>query len=394
MTKEEIGVIIKEVVTEIMSGLDDGREKDPGKSFEEMTAAAPEKVKRHDPDTEQRGLVAGRIIAALAATKGDADRAARWCKEVFGEDDLATKSLETGTDTAGGYTVPDIYSGELIELLRAQAIVRSMSPTMYDMPTGTLRIGRQNAGSTAAYTTELANIGMTEPTFDEVVLSWHKLTALVPISNDLLRQSIQNIDAVVRDDLLASLSLREDLAFLRDDGSGALPTGLLSLVDAANQFTANATVNLVNITSDLANALLLLRNANVRFLRPGWLFAPRTDLYLRTIRDTNGNFAFKDEMDGGRLFGVPFGVTTQIPINLGVGTDESEIYIADFADVAIGQLMNIQIDASDTAAYHDGANVQASFSKDETVIRAIMEHDIALRQTLSLAVIDTVVWVP
>lgn len=394
MTKEEIAAIAKEVVTEVIAGLDDGREKDPGKAFDQMIAAPPEKPQKHDPDTEQRGLVAGRIIAALAATKGDPNRAAMWSKERWGENDLATKSLETGTDTAGGYTVPDIYSGELIELLQAQAVVRTMGPTLYDMPTGTLRIGRQNAGSTATYTTEGANIGMTEPTFDEVVLGWHKLTALVPISNDLLRQSIQNIDAVVRDDLLASLTLREDLAFIRDDGSGALPTGLLSLVDAANQFTANATVNLVNVTSDLANALLLLRNANVRFLKPGWLFAPRTELYLRTARDTNGNFAFKDEMDGGRLFGVPFGVTTQIPINLGVGTDESELYVADFADVAIGQLMNIQIDASDTAAYHDGANVQATFSKDETVIRAIMEHDIALRQTLSLAVVDTVVWLP
>ena len=89
MTKEEIAAIAKEVVTEVIAGLDDGREKDPGKAFDQMIAAPPEKPQKHDPDTEQRGLVAGRIIAALAATKGDPNRAAMWSKERWGENDLA-----------------------------------------------------------------------------------------------------------------------------------------------------------------------------------------------------------------------------------------------------------------------------------------------------------------
>lgn len=400
LTKEQIASIAKEVVTEVLKGTEVAA-GDPGKAYDNMQTTPPQAPapvagapNKGMTEAKEPGLVAGRIVAALAAGKGDPGKASRWAAERWGGEDISVKALETGTDTAGGYTVPDIYSGELIELLRNNAVVRSMGPTIYDMPTGTLRIARQDGASTATYTAENANIGMTEPSFDEVVLAWHKLTALVPISNDLLFQSVQNIDMVVRDDLVASLGLREDLAFLRDDGSGSLPTGLLNLVDAANQFTANATVNLANVTADLANALLLLRNANVRFLRPGWIFAPRTELYLRTIRDANGNFAFKDEMDAGRLFGIPYGSSTQVPINLGVGTNESEIYLADFADVAIGQLQNIRIDVSDSAAYYDGAAVQAAFSKDQTVMRAIMEHDIGLRQDLSLAVVDTVIWVP
>lgn len=396
LTTEKIRDIVKEVAVEVLKEKERTDGKNPSVEFDAMVRAFTQanmdaKIAAAKQDPE-KGVVAGRIIRALAAGKGDPDRAARFALAKFGEDDPATKALSSGVDAEGGYTVPEIWSSELIELLRSRAVVRSMNPTILDMPTGTLHIPKLAGGSTAGYIAENANIGKTEPSFGELILTWHKLAALVPISNDLIRQSNQNVDAVVRDDLVSSMALREDLAFIRDDGTGQLPTGLLNLAAAGNKFNANATVNLTNVTNDLAAAVLKLRNADVRFLRPGWLIAPRTEMYLRTIRDGNGNYAFKDEMDRGMLFGYPFGVTTQIPTNLGAGTDESEVYFADFSDVVIGQLMTIGIDVSDTAAYHDGANVVAAFSLDQTVIRAIMEHDIGLRHDVSVSVIEQVTW--
>jgi HK97 family phage major capsid protein len=392
LTKERIAEIAKEVAVEVLREKEVGA-ADPGKAYEDMvraiTAAHQAPVVAQPP---AKGLVAGRIIRCLAAGKGDPERALKFATSKFGEDDLATKALSAGTDSEGGYSVPEIWSTELIELLQAQAVVRSLNPTIYDMPSGTLHVPKLATGATATYIAENANIVKTQQVFGELVLNWHKLAALIPVSNDLIRQSNQNIDAVIRDDIVSSLALREDLAFIRDDGSGQLPTGLLNLIASGNIFDANGTVNLANVTDDLAACILKLRNANVRFLRPGWMFSPRTEMYLRTIRDGNGNYAFKDEMDAGRLFGYPFGVTTQIPWNLGTGTNESEVYFCDFADVVIGQLMTIRIDVSETAAYHDGSNVVASFSLDQTVIRAIMEHDIGLRHDLSGSVIEAVLW--
>jgi len=391
LTKERIAEIAKEVAVEVLRETERGR-KDPATSFEDLVKALSAMNKQPVQQPREKGLVAGRIIRCLAAGKGDPDRAARFATRVFGEDDPATKALSAGTASEGGYTVPEIWSTELIELLRERAVVRSMNPTIYDMPTGTLHIAKLATGATSTYGAENANITPSEQVFDELVLSWHKLSTLVPISNDLFRQSNQNVDMVVRDDVVASMGLREDLAFLRDDGSGSLPTGLLNLINAANLFDANATVNLDNVTIDLATAILNLRSNNVRFLRPGWIMSPRSEMYLRTVRDGNGNYAFKDEMDAGRLFGYPFAVSTQIPENLGVGTNESEIYFVDFADVAVGQLMEIRVDVSDTAAYYDGANVVAAFSLDQTVMRAIMEHDIGMRHDLSGSVIQAVTW--
>jgi HK97 family phage major capsid protein len=117
-------------------------------------------------------------------------------------------------------------------------------------------------------------------------------------------------------------------------------------------------------------------------------------MYLMTVRDANGNFAFREELLSGKLWNFPYGTTTQIPVNLGGGADESEVYLVDMADVVIGDATSIIIDASTEAAYHDGANVVAAFSQDQTVVRAIVQHDIGMRHDASVAVLAQVKWTP
>jgi hypothetical protein len=50
--------------------------------------------------------------------------------------------------------------------------------------------------------------------------------------------------------------------------------------------------------------------------------------------------------------------------------------------------------ASDVAAYFDGAQVQAAFSLDQTVLRLIAHHDLAVRHEESLSVMTGVLWTP
>ena len=160
----------------------------------------------------------------------------------------------------------------------------------------------------------------------------------------------------------------------------------------ANKFDANGTVNLANVTTDLGKAILALREAETLFLRPGWLISARTEFYLTTLRDSNGNYAFKDEMATGKLYGFPFAVTTQIPDNLGDSEDESEVYLVDFVDAVIGESSQVEIEVSTEAAYYDGSSVVSAFSLDQTVLRAISRHDFAMRRSTSGSVIEAVTW--
>jgi HK97 family phage major capsid protein len=299
------------------------------------------------------------------------------------------KALAAGSASAGGFIVPPEYSTDIIELLTAKTAVRRLNARTVPM-NGTVSVPKLASGGTAAYTGENANITPSEQTFAMLVLTAKTLAALVPISNSLLRWSSPAADSIVRDDLVTQMSVREDLAFIRGDGLSNTPRGIRYWTAAANVF-ATAGTSLANITTDLGAAILRLENANIPMTTPGWMMAPRTWNSLMTIRDSNGNYAWRDEMLQGRLWGHPFVYTTQIPTNLGGGA-ESELYLVDFAQAVIGESTDLVIDASSEAAYYDGSAVVAAFSKDQTVIRAIAQHDFGMRHDLGAAVVTGVAY--
>jgi len=339
------------------------------------------------------GEMVGRIIRVLAAARCNV-RDAREIAAREWKDPLLARAMAASVGSAGGFMVPEQYSSELIEFLRAGAVVRTLNPVTVPMPGGNLTLPKITGGGSASYVGENQNIAKTEAKVGQIRFSARKLAALVPISNDLIRFSSPQADAVVRDDLVAALAEREDLAFIRDDGTQDAPKGLRYWAPSANVIAANSTVNLANVTSDLGKLVLALKGAKVRMLRPGWILSPRTEQYLMTVRDGNGNYVFRDEMLRGNLWGWPFGVSAQIPENLGAGNDESEVYLVDFADAVIAEVPGLIIDVSSEAAYFDGTNVVAAFSLDQTVIRVIEQHDFGLRHDASVAVLTGVTWAP
>ena len=395
ITKEDIRALIEETVPDtVRAAIAEAGVGAEGPSEDWRARILGDRDGRGGLPPTEKGHLAARVIRALAAGKGDPERAVRFAQREWGEDDLVVRALAAGDAEAGGFLLAPELSSEIIELLRPLSAVRRLNPSMLPMETGTVDIPKLAGGASAAYVGENANITSSQPKLGNVRLVWKKLATLVPISNDLLRFRSPGADAMVRDDIISAMATREDLAFIRDDGTQDTPKGIRFWAVAGNIIPANGTVNLANVTSDLGLMVLALENANVRMLRPAWLMAPRTRMFLMTVRDGNGNFAYREEMIAGRLWDFPFASTTQVPANLGGGTDESELYLVDMADVVIGEAMRLQIDASSDAAYFDGSQLQASFSRDQTVIRAVAEHDLVLRHAESVAVLTGVKWIP
>jgi HK97 family phage major capsid protein len=346
----------------------------------------------------QKGILLGQLVRCVAAAKhhqaaGIVKGPAAIAKEWYGEGADVTKALSSSDLSSGGAFVPQELQSEIIELLRPASVVRSLNPTVMPLVNGTLDIPKLTGGAVAGYIGENQNVPKTEQTTGNVKASAKKLAALVPLSNDWLRRSLSTSDAVIRDDTIAAIAQRGDLSMIRGLGTEHSPKGLRYQAAAGNIIPANATVNLANVTADLGKLWLALAQADVRFLRPGWIMAPRTLNYLMTVRDGNGNYAFREELLTGKLWGFPYKFTSQIPVNLGGGTDESELYFADFADVVVAEEGGVEVTASQEAAYHDGTELQAAFSRDQTVIRAIAQHDLATRHAESIAVLTGVKWI-
>ena len=235
---------------------------------------------------------------------------------------------------------------------------------------------------------------MTGQTFDNLKLTAKKLTGLVPISNDLLAYSgtSPNVDKLVVDDLTGAMSSREDKAFIRDDGTLETPKGLLAWALAGFKFAASVGDTIQKVETDLNKLILALESVNANMGAPGWIMSPRSFRFLEGMRDGYGNKVYP-EMKDGNLKGYPVGKTTQVPNNLGAGTNQSEIYFVDFNDCFIGEDETLLIDYSKEATYKDDSgNFVSAFQRDQTLVRVIAKHDFGPRHVESVAVLTAVTW--
>lgn len=390
ISKSELQQMIRDGVKTVME--ENGGGQDGGQG------GAPGIVRNaggdHAPPQRDKGVNGIMMVRALGAAKGDPHAAARMAQSKWGlgEDDPVVKSLTTGDNEGAAFLIPSGDAEELIELLRPRTVIRRMGPTTMPNPTGHLPINRQTGGATSEYIGESTAQNASQPSVGQVVATWKKLRTTVPISNELLMATGGDANNFVREDLLNSMAVREDQAFIRDDGGQFKPLGLRHWAPSNNVSASNGT-SADNVELDFQELLNALEQSNVRMLRPGFLMSPREKNFLMHLRDANGNLIYPEIRNAQpTLYGYPVAWTTSIPTNLGSG-NESEVYLVDFADAVIAETSDLMIEVSNEATYTDaGGSLVSAFDRDETVLKAIQRHDFVMRHDESIAVKTGVTW--
>ena len=80
-------------------------------------------------------------------------------------------------------------------------------------------------------------------------------------------------------------------------------------------------------------------------------------------------------------------------MNLGGGSNETELYLVDMNDAIIGEASDLEIAVDGSASYIDtGSTLISSFTRDETLVRAIARHDFAMRHEESVAIKNAITW--
>ena len=376
-------------------------------------------------------LCMGGMIQCLVGGNSNLQLARQIAAAEYGESHPVTRALVTSTGSAGGFIVPPDYMAEIIELLRPKAVVRASGPRMVPMPRGTMRLPGQSSAATGGYGAEGSRITSSQQGLNSITATFKKLTALVPVSNDMMRYADPAVDAFVRDDLVKVVGLTEDKNFILGDGTQDTPKGYLFFAndwvqagggtigvwstsanstlavngsDPANStggnfVTSNAAYTLATVASELGGAINRLDQANVPDAKRVWFMNPRSKNYLYNVQNSLGVYVYRDEMNDGKLLGYPFRVTTQIGTNYwdasGTNKDLSFVFLAEMEETMILDSMQLELAVSREGSYVDasGATISA-FQNDQTLIRAIAEHDFQLRHLASVAVIQAVRWAP
>ncbi len=322
-------------------------------------------------------------MARASKISGRMDPSLAWkLAQRDGSDAILVRALGESSVIDGGALVPEVVIESYIELLYANTVFLQGQPLRLTLSNGKATLPRLASGATAYWIGENVNVTPSQETFDDVNLSLKKVGLLVPYSNDLANHAMTALQALIRDDMTMNGGIAIDTKLIRGLGTASSPKGVRYEANSGNIFAANATVNVANITQDVASMMQKQLAFNVKGTKWYFMMSPRTLMHLWAARDANNNLVWQNELKSGTFQGRPFGVTTSIPENLGGGSD-SELYLVDFAHEVYAEGAGedgFKFDLVNGAAYYNGSAVVSGFSLDQTVARLLQKCDRASRQ--------------
>lgn len=150
------------------------------------------------------------------------------------------KAQTEGTDSAGGYTVPNIVSSDLIWLREMYGVARRNS-RIYPMSSDTLLVPSATASTTVYYASEATAITASDITFGQVSLAAKKLAVLTIASKELGEDTVIDLGAALARDMAYAIAKEEDNACFNGDGTSTYGsiTGILRAVYGLNATKAN-----------------------------------------------------------------------------------------------------------------------------------------------------------
>lgn len=333
----------------------------------------------------------GRAVKCINASNGDVERAAYTAEHKFGDAEMARefKALSSVSPADGGYLVPEVYANEIIELLYPATVIYALGARRLGMTNGNLNIPKIKTGSRAMFTGETRKIPNSAPKFGNLKLSAKKLTALIPMSNDLLRSTNFDNDVIVGQDVTKQMALGVDYGALMGTGGEFQPLGVTKnkgvLTLDVTSLGADYASKDGALTAAFPNYLVaaVLKN-NVYADGLGFAFNTSVEQYFKSLRDGVGNFIFAKEMnENGTLVGYPYRATNLIETVGG----KSQILFGNWNDLVIGEQGALEIETSREGTWTDEAgNLVSAFENDQTLIRAINNVDTGLRHEESFAV--------
>lgn len=232
------------------------------------------------------------------------------------------KDLVEGSDTAGGFLVPEDFRAEIVRGLPDAVVVRSRArvvQTSRDVVKAPKITGNGNSYSSAVRLTwgaetPTAASHETDPTFGQVAIPVHTAMASTQISLDLMEDSAFPVDQMLRELYVEAFALGEDDEFLTGDGNGK-PQGI---TEAASQGVITA-VNSGNATLLTADGLIDLQYALPPQYWPNAIFtmnATSAGKAIRKLKDGAGDYLWQRGLSAGEpdtLLGKPVAYSAFMP---------------------------------------------------------------------------------
>lgn len=241
-------------------------------------------------------------------------------------------ALQVGTDGEGGYLVPDEFETTLVQALEEENIFRQLAKVI-TTSSGDRKIPVVATKGTASWVDEEGQIPESDDSFGQVAIGAYKLGTMIKVSEELLNDSIFNLEQYIAREFARRIGSKEEEAFFIGDGTGK-PTGIFNATGGANLgLTAvSSTAITVDELLDLFYALKSPYRKNATFL-----MNDTTVKAIRKLKDNNGQYLWQPSITAGTpdtILNRPIKTSAYVPtISAGAKTiafgDFSYYWVAD-----------------------------------------------------------------
>ena len=243
-----------------------------------------------------------------------------------------TNALQIGTDTEGGYLVPDEFENTLVEALEEENIFRQMAKII-QTSSGDRKIPVVATKGTASWMDEEGAYPESDDSFGQVSIGAYKLGTMIKVSEELLNDSVFDLQSYITREFARRIGSKEEEAFFTGNGTGK-PLGILAATGGAETGITAASATAVT-ADELIDLYYSLRSPYRR--NAVWTLNDSTVKAIRKLKDGNGQYLWQPGITAGApdmILGRPVRTSTYMPeIAAGAKTiafgDFSYYWIAD-----------------------------------------------------------------
>lgn len=203
-------------------------------------------------------------------------------------------ALQVGTDSEGGYLVPDEFERTLVQSLEEENIFRKLAKII-QTSSGDRKIPVVTTHGSASWLDEEELYPESDEVFGQTSIGAYKLGTFIKVSDELLNDSVFDLQSYISTEFARRIGSKEEEAFFVGDGSGK-PTGIFAAAGGAQlgATTAGATAITVDEVIDLFYSLKSPYRKKAVFV-----MNDTTVKAIRKLKDGQGQYLWQPSLTAG-----------------------------------------------------------------------------------------------
>ena len=235
-------------------------------------------------------------------------------------------ALQEGTDSEGGYLVPDEYERTLVEALEEENVFRQLAKVIRTS-SGDRKIPVVATKGTASWIDEEGAYTESDDSFGQVSIGAYKVGTMIKVSEELLNDSVFDLESYIAKEFARRIGAKEEEAFFTGDGSGK-PLGILAATGGAEIGVTAASSTAVT-ADELMDLFYSLKSPYRK--KAVWVLNDSTIKAVRKLKDSTGQYLWQPSLVAGTpdtLLGRPVKTSAYMPV---IAAGAKTIAFGDFS---------------------------------------------------------------